>query len=171
MITTILTLLLSFVTDKTKEHTELLVGTVFKEVRLKGNLWLIIEGKRVIMTIGDTLYAHPDMWSKMTPSLRSRAVIQVHEALHAQRQLESGIDKWILDYLLDEKFRWKEEQLAYAAEWEYMVKNGYKYVDGHYRVWAEILSGKTYGNMVSFEESYEWVSTTMKDLMEKHSNV
>lgn len=171
MLTTIIKLLLSFVSKKTDKHSELLTGTVFKEVRLKGDLWLIVDSKKVIMTIGDTLYAHPDMWKDMVPSLRSRAIIQVHEALHARRQLERGIDDWILKYLFDKKFRWEEEKLAYAAEWEYMIKNGYKYSEGHHRMWAEILSSKTYGDMVSFEEAYQWVSTTMNNLMEKHSNV
>lgn len=172
MLVGILKILMSLFSKRTKKHIEILEGTPFKEVRIKGSLWLLVDSARTIMTVGNTLYTHPDMWEEMIPTTRrAKAVIQIHEPTHAKRQFEAGIDGWVWDYIFDKKFRWEEEKLAYEAEWTYMVENGYSYTDAHHRMWAEILSGKTYRKMVSFNEAYQWVSSTMKKIMEEHSNV
>lgn len=170
MLVTVLKFLMSLFSKSTKQHIEIIEDSPFKEVRIKSDLWLLIDSARTIMTVGNTLYAHPDMWDEMIPTTyRAKAVIQIHETTHARRQFDMGIDKWVFLYLFDKKFRWEEEKLAYEAEWTYMAENGYQYADGHHRMWAEILSGKTYRNMVSFEEAYSWVSTTMKKIMEKQN--
>lgn len=165
MIVSILKLLLSFVSSETEKHDELLRGTPFKEIRVKSELWLIFNGARTIMTIGNTLYVHPDVWKEHHPSYDySKGVIQVHEALHAQRQFEKGLDSWIWKYVMDKDFRYEEEQLAYKAEWAWMISRGHKYSSSFPIEWAKMISGSTYGNMVGFDKALKWVNETMTEL-------
>ena len=165
MLTTIIKLLLSFVSKETDKHLGLIEGTVFKEVRIKNDLWLIVDSARTIMTIGNSLYAHPDRWKDMSESSHySVSVIKVHEPVHAKRQLEQGIDGWIIKYLTNKKFRWEEEKLAYEQQWKYMIHSGHVYSHADYTRWADVVSGSTYGHMTSFEEAFQWMKVTVEKI-------
>lgn len=165
MIVEILKLLLSLVSSKTDKHEELIQGTPFKEIRVKSEFWLLFNKARTIMTIGNTLYVHPDVWKEHHPTYDySKAVIQVHEALHAARQFEAGIDSWVWKYVTDKEFRYEEEQLAYAAEWKWMIEQGHLYPSTFPIDWAKMISGPTYGNMVKFDRALKWATETMRVL-------
>lgn len=165
MLVAVVKMLLTFFSKETERHEELLIGTPFKEVRVKGELWLLVDRARTIMTIDDTLYVHPDVWKEHHPTYDySKAVIQVHEALHAARQKEKGVDSWVLKYLFDKDFRYQEEQLAYAAEWKWMIARGHLYPSTFPIDWAKMVSGPTYGHMVGFDKALQWVTQTMRVL-------
>jgi hypothetical protein len=165
MLVFILKLLLSLVSSKTNKHEDLIQGTPFREVREKGEIWLLVDGARTIMTIGNTLYVHPEVWKEHHPTYDySKSVVQVHEALHAVRQTESGIDFWILKYITDKEFRYKEEQIAYEAEWRWMVERGHRYASTFSIDWAKMVSGPTYGHMVKFDRALEWAILKIKEI-------
>jgi len=66
-------------------------------------------GFGVLFCYGDTIY---------NPSqVRVSQAIIDHEAIHAKRQLAMGVEEWWARYLADPQFRYKEELLAYRAEY------------------------------------------------------
>lgn len=67
----------------------------------------------VFFAYGDTIY---------TPGGREPSHhLLVHEATHAIRQKEIGIDFWWHKYLTDMRFRYYEELLAHRAEYRSML--------------------------------------------------
>lgn len=49
--------------------------------------------------------------------------VLVHECVHLERQKEIGVEVWWENYLNDDKFRLKEEILAYKAQYRFVQKN------------------------------------------------
>ena len=124
-------------------------------------------GGDVVTTISPNLYVRDiDKWLEDYPegSIQHEA-LRRHEVEHAKEQ-EAFIDgatgmkrtikmgKWISAYLRDKDFRWAVEKRGYKAEIQYERSRGIHYPAAFY---AQILSGPTYNNMVSYEEALEWV--------------
>lgn len=164
MFVRILKLLLSFVSEKTKLHVEVLEGTHFEEVRVKSKLWLTFNSAESYMTIGETLYVHPERWRLESPNSTWLRAIMQHENVHLMRQYAEGLDPWIWKYLTNKKFRWEEEKYGYAAEFKYNIEHGAKYTDASMLSIAETLSGPGYGNMTTLDEAHKWVKETITTL-------
>lgn len=47
----------------------------------------------------------------------------VHETTHLERQKEIGVDVWWNEYVNSEQFRFKEELLAYRAQYKWVVRH------------------------------------------------
>lgn len=95
-----------------------------------------------------------DGWQDTYPigSLQREAILR-HERVHAFRQLKYGLAKYLIKYVNDPEFRWREEQLANYVEFMYMRERGFK-MDVERK--ARFLSGSTYLNMVSYDEAIQW---------------
>lgn len=78
--------------------------------------------------------------------------LQVHEAVHARRQREIGVDHWWHLYLCDEKFRYEEELLAHRAEYHKamdLARRSRQQKRSCLRVVAKRLASPLYGKMAS----------------------
>lgn len=61
---------------------------------------------------------------------------------------------WVRKYLTDKNFRWAVEKRGYKEDILYERTHGIRVIP---EVYARILSGKTYNNMVSYDEALKWV--------------
>ncbi len=52
-----------------------------------------------------------------------RKDLVVHESVHLERQKEIGVEIWWDHYLNEEQFRFREEVLAYRAQYQWIIKN------------------------------------------------
>ena len=78
----------------------------------------------------------------------------VHENVHLVRQKKNP-NQWWESYIKDKEFRFKEELLAYHAQYDYLkdtIKDRNELARHLFRL-ATDLSGKMYGNMVSHSEA------------------
>lgn len=70
------------------------------------------------------------------------------------------MSQWLHKYVTDKDFRWGVEQRGYKAEMLYLMSRGHTLFP---EVYAKILSGKTYMNMVSYEDALEWVHKVIRE--------
>jgi len=99
--------------------------------------------KGVVFTYGDTIHARCDI----PPDLYE------HEYVHSIQQEKMGKDLWWKVYLEDENFRLKQELEAYRAQYKYAKGDNREYNFGFLDKIAKDLSGKTYGNIISYKEA------------------
>jgi hypothetical protein len=124
-------------------------------------------GDTVVTTVSPNLYVRDidDFLERYPEGSVQHEALRRHEVEHAKEQEEfvgdaTGIKRqirmsiWLKRYLTDKKFRLEVEKRGYKAEILYERSRGV-YVPPE--VYALILSGKTYGNMISYEEALEWV--------------
>ena len=124
-------------------------------------------GDGVVTTISPNLYVKDidDFWEDYPIGSVQHESLRRHELEHAKDQEEfigdaKGIHRkarmtlWIKKYLTDKNFRWEVEKKGYKAGIQYERSMG---VQINPEVYASILSGKTYNDMVSYEEALEWV--------------
>ncbi len=109
-----------------------------------------IEGKSVVFTYGDTLYA-PNS-SEISPDL------MVHEETHAEQQSHIGTYVWWDRYITNPAFRLDQELEAYRNQYQWAVEN----LTRHYRRAllkriAEDLSSDLYGNVIDTEEAIKLI--------------
>jgi len=99
----------------------------------------------VVFTYGEVIYAP---FGKVTSDLR------VHEKTHTKQQGDDP-DGWWDKYLADEKFRLKQEAEAYRNQYRFYRETCK--VKSRIRPFLEKiandLSGKIYGNIISFDEA------------------
>lgn len=50
--------------------------------------------------------------------------LMAHESVHQQRQLDKGVELWWDLYIADWRFRYHEELLAHAAEYQSQIRGG-----------------------------------------------
>jgi hypothetical protein len=114
-----------------------------------------IEGISPVFTYGDTLY---------NPSNISLPLdLQIHESIHAgQQENNQTVAKlWWSRYLQDSDFRASQEIEAYGAQYTFLrtkIKDRNK-LDLYLREMAKMLSGKMYGNIISFSEALKAIKT------------
>ncbi len=84
--------------------------------------------------------------------------VSVHEAIHIVQQRQRGRDSWWEWYLMDPKFRLREEVEAYRNQWEFL-KNNYSRSDRRkiLKKLAHSLCGPIYGNAVNYDEAKELI--------------
>lgn len=106
-------------------------------------------------TIGDTVYTTDlDAWLKRFPpnSPKFNALLS-HERVHSLRQEDQGLLSWLFDYLTDDDFKLKEEQMGWEQEIRISRQLGVAKPDEMY---AAILS-QEYQGMVSYADALNWV--------------
>lgn len=92
--------------------------------------------------IGTVIFVPGDFDSK-------RVDILEHELFHLKRQKEIGVLKWIIKYLINSKFRYMEELLAYRHQIGFLRNKGEKINYDHY---ASLLSSKIYFMNKKYED-------------------
>lgn len=93
----------------------------------------------VIFAYGDTI--HVPNGAEISHHLK------VHEAVHGIRQKEIGIEFWWQKYLTDMAFRYHEELLAHAAEYNSMIESAVnrKQRKSSLKIVAKRLASSLYG--------------------------
>ena len=113
-----------------------------------------VDFENTIFTVGDTIHTKYEL----SPDLLA------HELVHVRQQTEMGTDKWWRKYFSDEFFRLEQEVEAYGAQYKWVLDNK---KDRNVRAlllraYAKSLSGKMYGDMISFEASMESIENNAK---------
>ncbi len=102
--------------------------------------------ERAIFSWGDKIYNLSGF--PLSPALKA------HEAVHGERQLADGVERWWQDYLVDPRFRLIEEGIAHRAEYETAVEGGNRLQRrSALKVIAGRLSGPMYGHMLTKEQA------------------
>lgn len=99
----------------------------------------------VIVTYGDVIYCQTELSDQKL----------IHETVHVKQQKDFGVDKWWQAYFDNPNFRLAQEEEAYKAEAEW-IKLSHLSRDEKYRRLRRIaldLSGKIYGNIISYDEA------------------
>ena len=102
-----------------------------------------IAGKPVIFSWGDVIY-NP-MGIKIPPCL------MLHEAMHGERQIKLGVERWWEAYISSDHFRLQEEILAHQVEYRSLLRGSNNRRDrrGALKVVAKRLAAPLYGRMIS----------------------
>jgi hypothetical protein len=79
--------------------------------------------------------------------------ILVHEKVHLKQQEIMGADKWQRRYLNEPDFRLSQEIPAFQAQVN-SIKDKNQKLDSRIKC-ARALSGKLYGELLSFQEAYK----------------
>ena len=86
--------------------------------------------------------------------------VVAHEELHMKQHVQYGFKYWWEQYLEDPEFRLAQEIEAYQAQYQYMVEH---YNSKHRKFLlkriAHDLSGKLYGNLITFEEAKDAITS------------
>ena len=101
-----------------------------------------------IFTYGNTVYFNRDLSYDLV----------AHEIIHVFQQTEMGAKKWWKKYLEDKDFRMKEELEAYKRQYLVMKRNDDVKAAFLLDSISSDLSGKLYGEIVSFEEAKKLIS-------------
>jgi len=110
-----------------------------------------------VFCYGDTIY-NPH-GRDITPD------VEVHEAVHTRQQGEYP-DVWCYQYLRDEKFRLDAELEAYAEQYSFIKKHMHgKLLEWGLDNMALALSGKQYGNLLSFNEARTKIRLRSKNVV------
>jgi hypothetical protein len=91
---------------------------------------------------------YPDIYtnSELTPDLL------IHEKTHLKQQVNTGLDKWVKQYLENPHFRLNQEIEAYQNQIKSFRDKNQRH---RMRTWAsETLSSSLYGNIISKQEVY-----------------
>lgn len=108
------------------------------------------DWNRTAFAFGDTIYS-------ATPL---DAHLIIHEKTHLDQQFHSEFFAWIwlFFYICSRSYRFHAELQAYRAQWEYIKRTEpRKYQAPLIAVIASNLSGKLYGNLISFDEAVDLV--------------
>jgi len=83
-------------------------------------------GDTWLTTLGNTVYtSNLDKWLKKHPVDSAGFLSSLHhERTHSIRQYKIGIITFVLKYLTNQEFRWKEEQLGWYVGLKMRVKHG-----------------------------------------------
>lgn len=120
-------------------------------------------GDGVVTTVSPYLYTSDLDWfnERYPEGSVDHEGLRRHELQHALEQ-EAYVDgatgakralrlsDWIRKYLTNKSFRWEVEKRGYKADILYNRRVNPEAL-------AESLSGKTYNNMVTYEEALQWV--------------
>ena len=107
-------------------------------------------GGTLVVAYGDTIYHS----KPLDPS------VIVHESVHLSRQ-ESPV-QWWESYIRNKDFRFKEELLAYHAQYDFLkdtIKDRNELARHLWRL-ATDLSGAMYGNIVSHKDAMRLIKMT-----------
>jgi len=106
--------------------------------------------KGTTFTVGNVIYC------KVQPPKDLLA----HELVHVRQQTEMGYRKWWRKYFKDVNFRYEQELEAYRIQYNWIrlnVKD--KNLQNKYLMFfARSLSGKLYGNLKTFQETFKEIS-------------
>ena len=102
-----------------------------------------IAGKPVFFSWGDVIY-HP-MGVTISPHL------MLHEAMHGERQIKLGVERWWEAYISSDHFRLIEETLAHQVEYRSLLRAAYNRHGrrGALKQVAKRFASPMYGRMVS----------------------
>jgi hypothetical protein len=101
-----------------------------------------------IFTYGNTVYFNRDLSYDLV----------AHEIIHVFQQTEMDPKKWWRKYIEDEKFRLDQEVEAYKRQYQVMKRNDDVKAALLLDSISSDLSGKLYGEIVSFEEANKLIS-------------
>ena len=104
--------------------------------------------ENIVFTYGDTVYSYAPL---------SYGLV-AHEITHVLQQTKMGAEKWWKQYLKDPKFRMEQELEAYRRQYKVYCKRNARVGADMLIEMAEDLSGKIYGNIMSFDEAKQLIS-------------
>jgi len=106
--------------------------------------------KHTTFTVGNVIYC------KIQPP----EDLLVHELVHVKQQTEIGHRKWWRKYFKNMNFRYHQELEAYRKQYNWVKLNiKDNNLQNKYLIsFARALSGKLYGNLVTFHEAYKEIS-------------
>lgn len=113
-------------------------------------------GKHLVTTLGTTVYVGDDLDPYVMEPMGARyRAILLHERVHSERQGEHFWEwiPWVLHYLVDQDFAWKEEQLGWYAEIKELQRLGQAVIPEHI---AQKLSNYD-PKIVGYTEARMWV--------------
>src|SRR5437868_4789769 len=139
--------------------------TIDKLCRKEGIPWTLIPniGNNTLTAIGTHVYVPSRVYENLLsthPDKQYLAILE-HEFVHIDRQRDMGVFKWILFYLISNKFRIQEEIIADRARMEYLAKNGEMF-DIEHR--ARQLSSWLYLYAISYEQAKEQLENVWKEI-------
>jgi len=114
----------------------------------------------VIFTYGELITSYTGM---MTEDLLA------HEPHHTKQQKEfGGADKWWKEYLKNNQFRFEQELECYRKQYQWVKRNlkNRNEVFNCLMSYAHALSGKLYGEIISFNEALKQI----KKINEENKN-
>lgn len=102
-----------------------------------------VAGKPILFSCGDVIY-NP-LRATIPPQLMA------HEAMHGERQINLGVEKWWRAYIDIPSFRLEEEILAHQVEYRSLMRaGGNRQARRRYlKEVAKRLAGPLYGKMIS----------------------
>jgi hypothetical protein len=103
----------------------------------------------IIFTYGDTIYFDKDLHYSLV----------AHEITHVLQQTKMGAKIWWGKYLRGNKFRLSQEIEAYQRQYESLVRNNPAQGEFMVKIMAGDLSGKMYGNIISFDEAKKLITS------------
>lgn len=139
------------------------VEEMYRPLRIMSERPNMVLSDTAITTVGETVYvADLDKWMVDHPadSPRYHASL-VHEQRHAERQIKTGVLKWVGLYLYDPAFMWAEEQIGWYHQLILLKNAGLQInVDGVANTLHgyKTLTGK---RMVEVEEAKKWVNAVL----------
>ena len=104
------------------------------------------DWERTAFAFGNTIYSKAELPDHLI----------VHESVHLNQQGRNIIGAWLWLglYLLSKRFRYIMELQAYRKQWQFFRENyPFQYRGGFISKVASDLSGKMYGNIVSYQEA------------------
>ncbi len=109
--------------------------------------------KGIVFTYGDILY-NPDNGF-------IDEALMVHEETHQRQQAEMGVEKWWALYLASADFRVSQEVSAYQNQFREQKKHikDRNRLNSFLVSIAHALSGKMYGNVLSFSEALQAIKS------------
>lgn len=114
--------------------------------------WLIMrmvfkcDWNRTAFAFGNTIYSKTELPDHIIK----------HESVHLEQQHHSFIGAWVwlVRYLFSKKYRYRMELEAYQEQWRFFRRHyAYNYHADFIAKVAGDLSGKLYGNIVSYDEA------------------
>lgn len=110
------------------------------------------DWNRTAFAFGDTVYSMAELPDHIIE----------HEKVHLDQQFHSVFCAWIwlVLYICSKRFRYKMELQAYRVHWEYFKINYRNTTEQSYFLSkiARDLSGKLYGNLVSYDEAIDAIT-------------
>ena len=145
---------------------------MLKKLKRKRKWRNIFSNSRLYTAWGETLlkprklsHGQPDinyqhfsfLDGRTKPSTTQERIIHAvlcHEQAHSERQIKIGLYCWVVKYKWSKSFRLNEEKIAHKAEFKMLMKYQFKIKPD---VYAQEMSGKAYGNMISYEDALYWI--------------
>jgi len=124
------------------------------EIKERGDRWPNANPNFCITSWG-TIYVPNGKLAEYTGdkiSVQNAALLE-HEEMHAARQRACLYAFWHMSYATSKEFRWKEEQLGYKVQIEYLRAHGIKPTEDWF---IGLVMDDFYGGMVSKEDASKW---------------